>query len=618
MLVSVIFEICSLIFIILLNITYKTKKFNVKLCNRIYNYLIIDQIMMLLFEISSAIIFGQTSNIIINNISLRFTWITGIIFFYLLYMYSFTFINGVNYKNIKDVIRSFIEPKIFTILTLVATIVFFALPFKEMTMETYNYIPGAAAIEVVIYSSLSCLLVGKMLIYKKDMSKREKMSIWSALLLVLLIVPLQIIYPKILFIGMGTSLQLFFVYFLIENPDLRLIEELDTLKYTIDRSSKAKSDFLSNMSHEIRSPMNAIIGFSETILNDKDFEKEKVLNDISHIKSSSKNLLDIINNILDISKIETGSDTLEEKEYSLASHIIDWSGIVETRLENKNIKFLLDVDKTIPVKLYGDATKVFQVVLNVLTNAVKYTEVGRIRMVIAKEEINSREIKLKFKVSDTGFGIKKEDYDKVFQKFSRLDSATTNEIEGTGLGLVLTKKYAQLMGGDIWFESEYGAGTTFYFEIPQKIVDPTPMGDITEKIEDDSNKVLINCAGLKALIVDDDELNLKVTKRLLGAYNFDIEVLSNPEECIYKFKNGEHYDIIFLDHIMPKVNGVELMKTLKGLKGYHVPPIIMLTANAIAGVKEMYLKEGFDDYISKPIDINELDKVINKFFVVKK
>ena len=585
MLVSVIFEICSLIFVILLNITYKTKKFNVKLCNRIYNYLIIDQIMMLLFEISSAIIFGQTSNIIINNISLRFTWITGIIFFYLLYMYSFTFINGVNYKNIKDVIRSFIEPKIFTILTLVATIVFFALPFKEMTMETYNY---------------------------------EKMSIWSALLLVLLIVPLQIIYPKILFIGMGTSLQLFFVYFLIENPDLRLIEELDTLKYTIDRSSKAKSDFLSNMSHEIRSPMNAIIGFSETILNDKDFEKEKVLNDISHIKSSSKNLLDIINNILDISKIETGSDTLEEKEYSLASHIIDWSGIVETRLENKNIKFLLDVDKTIPVKLYGDATKVFQVVLNVLTNAVKYTEVGRIRMVIAKEEINSREIKLKFKVSDTGFGIKKEDYDKVFQKFSRLDSATTNEIEGTGLGLVLTKKYAQLMGGDIWFESEYGAGTTFYFEIPQKIVDPTPMGDITEKIEDDSNKVLINCAGLKALIVDDDELNLKVTKRLLGAYNFDIEVLSNPEECIYKFKNGEHYDIIFLDHIMPKVNGVELMKTLKGLKGYYVPPIIMLTANAIAGVKEMYLKEGFDDYISKPIDINELDKVINKFFVVKK
>lgn len=618
MLISVIFELGCLVFISLLMITYKTKKFNVKLSNKIYNYLIIDQIFMLIFEISSAIIFEYTTNNIINTIALKFTWITGIIFFYLLYLYSFTYLNNVNLKYIRETIKNYSEVRYFTYITMAVTIAFLILPFKEMTMDTYTYIPGAPAIEVIIYSCLSCLLISNNLIYKTEMSRRDKWSIWSALILVVFIVPLQIIFPKILFIGMGTSFQVFIVYFLIENPDLRLIVEIDSLKHTIDRSSKAKSDFLSNMSHEIRSPMNAIIGFSETILNDKDFDKEKVLNDITHIKSSSKNLLDIINNILDISKIETGSDTLEEKEYSLASHIIDWSGIVETRLENKNIKFILDVDKTIPAKLYGDATKVFQVVLNVLTNAVKYTEVGRIRMIVAKEEMSNKSIKLKFKVSDTGFGIKKEDYDKVFQKFSRLDSATTNEIEGTGLGLVLTKKYAKLMGGDIWFDSEYGAGSTFYFEIPQKVVDPTPMGDITQKIENEANKVLINCTGLKALIVDDDKLNLKVTRRLLGAYNFDIEVSSNPEECINKFKMGEHYDIVFLDHIMPKIDGIELMKALKGLKGYQIPPIIMLTANAITGVREMYLREGFDDYISKPIDVNELDKVINKFFVVKK
>lgn len=618
MLTSVIFEIGCLVFIILLIISYNTKKFNVRLSNKAYKFLIYDQIVMLLFEILTAVIFENTSSKFVINLTNRLTWTTGIVYFYMFYIYSFVHLKKLNYKSIKDMLKDNTEPRLFTYITIFATVLFLALPFKELTMENYNYIPGAAAIEVVVYSCLACILVSKLLIYMKTLTRREKWSIWSTLILVIFIVPLQIIFPKILFIGMGTSFQLFILYFLIENPDLRLIEEIDSLKYTIDRSSKAKSDFLSNMSHEIRSPMNAIIGFSETIINDKEFDREKVLNDIGHIKSSSKNLLDIINNILDISKIETGNDTLEEKEYSLASHIIDWSGIVETRLESKNIKFILDVDRTIPSKLYGDATKVFQVVLNVLTNAVKYTEVGRIRMVIAKEDINSKTIKLKFKVSDTGFGIKKEDYDKVFQKFSRLDSATTNEIEGTGLGLVLTKKYAKLMGGDIWFESEYGAGSTFYFEIPQVVVDSTPMGDITQKIEDETNKVLINCNGLKALIVDDDELNLKVTKRLLEAYNFNIEVSSNPEECINKFKLGEHYDIVFLDHIMPKIDGVELMKVLKGLKGYQIPPIIMLTANAITGVREEYLRQGFDDYISKPIDVNELDKVINKFFVVKK
>ena len=621
MIISVIFEIGSLVFISLLTIAYRTKKFNIRLNNKIYQYLLFDQIVMLILEISTALVFDWFGSDIVNFIANKVTWASGIVFFFLLYIYSFVYINNAYYFRIKDLIRANKEPKYFTIFTIIVSIAFLVLPFTNMTEDTYNYIPGPAAIEVVVYAGISSLLIAKMLFTRNNLSKRDKLSILSLLVLVTIIVPLQVIFPKILFIGMGTSLQLFILYFLIENPDLRLIEEIDDMKLSIERSSKAKSDFLSNMSHEIRSPMNAIIGFSETIINDNDFDKERVINDISHIKSSSKNLLDIINNILDISKIETGSDTLEEKEYSLASHIIDWSGIVETRLENKNIKFFLDVDKTIPARLYGDATKIFQIVLNLLTNAVKYTEVGRINMVVAKEIVSSRLVKIKFKVSDTGFGIKKEDFDKVFQKFSRLDSAKTNEIEGTGLGLVLTKKYAKLMGGDIWFDSEYGAGSTFYFEVPQKIIDPAPMGDITQKIGDETNRILINCTGLKALVVDDDELNLKVTKRLLSAYNFDVELLSKPEECINKFKMGEHYDIVFLDHIMPKIDGVEIMKALKALKGfkeYHIPPIIMLTANAITGVKEQYLREGFDDYISKPIDVNELDKVINKFFVVKR
>ncbi len=615
MIASVIFEIASLLFVILMTITYYTKKFVIRTPNKIYRYLLINQLIMLFLEIASAIIFENTDSLFLIDLSNRLTWISGITFFYLLYIYSYTYINEIYYLSIKEIIKRNKEPRIFSIFSLIFFIIYFALPFKVMTIETYTYIPGIAAIAVILYSSTSIIMSFKLLVTTEGISKRSKYSLFSLLALSLVILPLQFGYQKILFIGMGTTFQLFILYFLIENPDLRLIEDIDNLKISIERSSKAKTDFLSNMSHEIRSPMNAIIGFSESIINDEDFEIDKVLNDVGHIKSSSKNLLDIINNILDISKIETGNDTIENKEYSLASHIVDWNGIVETRLANKNIKFILDVDNTIPSKLYGDSTKIFQVVLNILTNAVKYTDVGRIKMTITKDIVSNNNILLKFKVADTGFGIKEEDYGKVFQKFSRLDSAKTNEIEGTGLGLVLTKKYAELMGGNIWFESEYEAGTTFYFNVPQKIIDQTPMGNINQTLKEEGEKVLIDCSNYKALVVDDDELNLKVTQRILEEYKFNVETLSNAEETITKIKREEHFDIIFLDHIMPGIDGIKLVQALKSMKNiYTIPPIIALTANAITGMREVYLNAGFDDYLSKPIDINELDKIINKYF----
>jgi signal transduction histidine kinase len=458
------------------------------------------------------------------------------------------------------------------------------------------------------FSILTCLIMNINKIFTKKL-----MPFFTLLLFILLVIVLNQLDKTIVIISAVLAYVNLIMYFTIENPDLRMAEQLAQAKEEAERANMAKSEFLSNMSHEIRSPMNAIVGFSETILNNPDYDPEQTKSDIEHIATSGNNLLDIINNILDISKIESGSETLDQKEYSVGNVIMELGSIIEARLANRPIKFIVEVDNDIPSRVYGDATKLFQVLLNILANSIKYTEVGRIKLDVQKE-IKNNDVTLRFTISDTGYGIKKEDYDTLFEKFVRLNTATTNEIEGTGLGLVITKKYVDLLDGKIWFESDYGVGTTFYVEVSQKIVDPTPIGDIREGSNQGDQIDYLDCTGKKVLIVDDNELNLKVTEKVLKQYKFDIETITSGKDCVYKIKEGQHYDIIFLDHMMPEMDGIEVVHILKKLADYKIPPIVCLTANAITGVREMYFREGFDEYLSKPINRSELNRIINKYF----
>ena len=248
-----------------------------------------------------------------------------------------------------------------------------------------------------------------------------------------------------------------------------------------------------------------------------------------------------------------------------------------------------------------------------MSNSVKYTEVGKIELYVTAD-VKGNNANLHFKVSDTGFGIKEEDYDKIFEKFSRLDNATRNEIEGTGLGLVITKKLVNLLGGKIWFESQYGAGTTFYVDITQQIVDSSKLGNILTEKGITSERNYLDCSKYKVLIVDDNKLNLKVAEKILTPYKFSITTLNGGRECVDNIKEGNKYDMIFLDHMMPELDGIEVLHILEKLDSYDIPPVVALTANAITGMKEMYLNEGFDEYLAKPINISELDKIINKYF----
>ena len=603
----------TLLILLVLFISYYSQKRVNAIHNKLFQYLLINALVLTVTEIIAVASAVYLSAVSLINVLYRIHWATGITLFFLFYCYYTVYIGNIEADNFKKLIIHDKRYMSVFILYVGLFLIYLVIPFSPITFNNL-YLPGIACFYVFFTSVISINLNFFYLLKHKDTMTKEKLIHVVIMVSILgMVLVLQLIFPFVAFPPIGVAIELLYLYFKIENPDLIVAKELEEVKEDIERSNQAKTDFLSNMSHEIRSPMNAIVGLSEGMLHTEDFDPEVARTDIKHISGAGRSLLEIINNILDISKIESGKETLEMKEYSIGDIVSDLSVIIETRLIDRPIQLVLDIDPQIPSKLYGDSTKLFQVLLNVLTNACKYTEVGKIKFSI-KSEIKDGVVDLHFKISDTGFGIKKEDYDKLFEKFSRLDSATKNEIEGTGLGLVITKKYVDLMGGKIWFESEYNVGTTFYITLTQKIINSNAIGVINDSLVKEKRVDYLNCQGKKILVVDDDKMNSKVVKRLLSSYNFEIDLVATSQECIYKIKEGNEYDLIFLDYVMPEMDGVNVLQVLKKLEDYKIPPIVCITANALVGMKEMYLEAGFDDYLSKPVNELELDKIINKYF----
>ena len=612
----------SFIFVLILMVMYfsNTNRTN-ELTSLIYKILLIITMFMIISEIFSVLYLKYYGSNTITNILFRIHWFFGILLFPSIYYYFSAIVTETTETNFFKYLFINRRITIITILFIIMGIVFFFLPFSALDSNNINYFPGLAAYFVYVVGAFSGIcIVYDLVINRGFNSVRTKFSVIFFVCVCTAIVVFQYYFTNVAFSPIAVSILIYMLYFTLENPDLKLIKNIKLAKDEIDRSNRAKNDFLSNMTHEIRTPLNAIVGFSETLINSPMIDESSTRSDIESIEKSSNNLLDIINNILDISKIETADETLDLREYLLSDIILELESIIDSRIGLKPVKLILEVDPNISKKFLGDATKIHQILLNILTNSVKYTEVGKINLIVTSVKNNNIET-LTFKISDTGYGIKKEDFDKLFQKFSRLDSAVKNEIEGTGLGLVITKRYVELMGGKIWFESDYGVGTSFYVEINQKIIDNTPIGNIN----DINNSLLTNtqkldCSKFNALVVDDNELNVKVACRLLGAYKFNnIDTVPSGRDCIYKIKSDNHYDIIFMDDVMSDLDGIETLHVVKKLNGlYDIPPVVALTANAVVGVKEIYLKEGFDEYLSKPISVQELDKVINKLFYDKK
>ena len=438
--------------------------------------------------------------------------------------------------------------------------------------------------------------------------------IWSVYLVIN-----QILNPEQTVISFSETIIVTIIYFFLENPDLELLDEMKKAKISAEIANTAKTDFLSSMSHEIRTPLNVIVGLSEHIKSNNNIS-DKVREDIDDITVALNNLLEVIGNIIDIDKIE--SDTLEivDVKYVFEDEFESLIRVVSTRIGDKPIKLNVNIDKNIPFELIGDKFHIKSIINNLLTNSIKYTESGHIDVDIKATDIIDKEsCILEISVTDTGSGIKNEDLPKLFTKFERLNYEGNAKIEGSGVGLSITKKIVEIMGGRIDVESTFGEGSKFTVRIPQKIskmeceltnTQRIDISAINERIE----KSTYN--GYKVLLVDDNKLNLKVARKAIEPFNFIIDECKNGEECLNKIISGEKYDLILMDIMMPVMDGETAMRELKKIVGFNTP-VIAVTADAIAGAKEKYLADGFSDYIAKPFTKEQIKIRIDSLFTNK-
>lgn len=614
-------QLCSVIYMLLLLAVFIYKKKSRNLEGFLYQILLLLTTIILLLDIT-----GNTATHYQDQVGI-FLDIIGkayLILNVVWCMWLMIYVTNLNAEDENITLRQLFKSS--SSLKMHAAIVFVISIMICLLESIYVYEPdivasyqsGAALYFTYVVSFVYMGIIAVYMIQNpKNVPFSKRVPIFVFIFLATLSIVLQWMFPTILLVSSVMAFVMLFMYFTMENPDLRIITELEKDKEVVEEASKAKTDFLSNMSHDIRTPMNAIIGFSESLLMEDLSEKQ--MGEVQNIYEAASTLLEIINNILDVSRIESGKEEKNEKKYELRKIVMQLTSVMTSKIDQSKVKFNIQIDKDVPSHFVGDELKVYQILMNLLSNAVKYTEEGHIDFSISSENIGELS-KIKFVVSDTGIGIKESDYDKLFVKFSRIHNQENyRSIEGTGLGLVITKKLVELLGGTITFESEYGKGTSFTVILPQKIYQGEVESQVVKAVTGTPTVANVHFDGslYDILVVDDNNLNLKVAERILSDYKFQITLASSGEEAIQKLKDGNRYDLIFLDHMMPIMDGIQTLHIIKTLEGVKIPPIVALTANAMVGMKEMYLNEGFDGYISKPINREELQVLLNNIFCKK-
>lgn len=601
-------QIMGLIYVLILSFVYFLKRKYNFLESRVYKSLLICTIITLVLDITSMFIIEEVRYLSFVRILLIKCYFISL-FIWLIIFIGYVFLNksDVKYDNFKSLLKDSSFGKVYYSIALILILMEIILPVNYMEEPVVYYGKGVTLVyAVAIFGALSLLIT--LLFNSRKLSKNKNWSMLVSIVMLWLTFFIQMYCKETPIIGSGISLITLFLYFTLENPDIKYIDELNALKIKAEEANKAKTYFLASMSHEIRTPMNVIIGLSESILSGED--TSSMYDDVKSINKAGETLLEIVNNILDITKIEEGRTTINNKPYNIADMVAELTSIVNISLSEKPIKFSVETIGNIPSVLNGDEVKIYQVLMNLLSNAVKYTKKGSIKLQIEAVSFGNKAT-LTFKVIDTGIGIKKSDYERLFKKFERLEQEQSN-IQGTGLGLTITKKLVDMMGGKISFESVYQQGTTFTVVLEQEIVNKEKIKDFSAyKAKKKTVDKYFDGSKFEILLVDDNTLNLKVAEKLLKKYNLNVTSVSSGLECLNYTKN-KRYDLIFLDHMMPEMDGIHTLYNLKKRVTGFDTPVVVLTANAIEGSKKMYLAEGFCDYLSKPINQVELDRILRE------
>ena len=590
--------LCGLIINIVLLVIYRLKVTNLRKENRIYFNMISDAFVLTFFCLIAVYLIYINYNTNIILLANRIECIAIVNYFANLLSYV-SYLTKIDNKKNK---------KILNIINIILTLLVLFMPLELKVTNDLNYMVtvGPAIVVTSIAAALALICIFYISLKYKKQIEGKLVPIVCLLIFFLIVLITRAIVPEFICLEFFANIALLLMMFTIENPDLKMIQELEEARKRADNANKAKSDFLSSMSHEIRTPLNAIVGLSED-MKDRDVCPDIMKEDLNDIIDASHTLLEIVGNIMDINKIESEKMEIVEVSYNFKEEISSLARVQSIRIKDKKIDYKINISDDIPYELIGDKQHVKEIINNLLSNAIKYTDEGIVAMNITC--FNNNDIcNLEIEVYDTGRGIKKEDLKRLYNKFDRLDVEKNSTIEGTGLGLAITKKLVELLQGTINVESEYGEGTKFNVIIPQRI------GNNTSKDEKVITNNIIDYSDKKILIVDDNKLNIKVAKRNIEDLNFkEIDECYNGLECLEKIKNGKKYDIILMDIMMPTMDGEQVLKELKNIKDFDTP-VIALTADAIAGSDEKYKNEGFVDYVSKPFNKDTIKLKIDSIF----